>query len=121
MLVWITRLLFLLISANVVYGTHGDVYADKVQVLIKPNCERISYSPDINTDLFVAVYKSKESNRADRSYSKSSISLSEWGTFVFLPYATVHLWRGIAESSDEMAYIRNRNIRKMVFPHHYFS
>ena len=51
---WVLRALFLLISANVAYGTHGDIYADKVQELINPLEAHISYSPDINTDLFVA-------------------------------------------------------------------
>ncbi|MEQ6167175.1 hypothetical protein AAOE16_08270 [Ekhidna sp. MALMAid0563] len=120
MRLWITRFLFLLISANVVYGTHGDIYADKVQVLIKPSSESISYSPGVNTDLFTAN-KYNESSRLDRLYSKSSRTLSEWGTFVFHSLIQDNWGIGTLNGENETAYLRNRTIREMIFPHHYFS
>ncbi|MEP0366244.1 MAG: hypothetical protein ABJN36_02680 [Cyclobacteriaceae bacterium] len=121
MRVWITRFLFLLISANVVYGTHGDIYADQVQELIKPNSEIISYSPDINTDLFIASHNSKESNRAERAYFRSCMVLSEWETVVFYPSVLEGLANGMSDGTDETAYIRNCTMREMIYPHHHFS
>ncbi|MEO9476727.1 MAG: hypothetical protein ABJG41_14390 [Cyclobacteriaceae bacterium] len=121
MRVWITRFLFLLISANVVYGTHGDIYADQVQGLIKPNSEIISYSPGINTDLFIASHNSKESNRADRAFFRSCIALSEWETVVFHPVVLAGLANGMSNGTDETAYRRNCIMREMIFPHHHFS
>lgn len=121
MRVWIIRFLFLLISANVVYGTHGDIYANELQILIKPNSEIISYSPDINTDLFIAANKSNESVRTDRSCFKSFMVLTEWGTFVFHPFALVSLGMGMHDDTDETAYMRNCTMRELIYPHYHFS
>lgn len=120
MRVWITRFLFLLITANVVYGTQGDIYADKVQVLIKPNSESIAYSPGTNTDLFTSN-KQSESTRLDRLFSKSSKTPSDLGTMIFHSFTLDNLESGSFQRIYEIAFVRNRIIRGIIFPHHHFS
>tara|TARA_Y100001972_G_scaffold129080_1_gene194012 strand:- start:2047 stop:2400 length:354 start_codon:yes stop_codon:yes gene_type:complete len=114
---WVLRALFLLISANVAYGTHGDIYADKVQELINPLEAHISYSPDINTDLFVA-HKNKGSERSDRVL-KLFKKLSQKETV----YSMIKLSKteGTIEYVDQSVFIHQQVVRRLIYPHHCFS
>jgi len=114
---WLLRTLFVLISANVAYGTQGDIYADKVQMLINPLEAHISYSPDVNTDLYVA-HKNKESDRADRlikSFKRHTQTLAGYLVFRLSPNKTV-----VASLDDPVA-VHHRVVRQLIFPHHSFS
>ncbi|UXX78655.1 hypothetical protein N7E81_14940 [Reichenbachiella carrageenanivorans] len=119
MRLWITRILLLLISANVVYGTHGDIYADKIQVLINSADTQISYTPDLNTDLFIAS-KCKESSRAGRLFpilSNDYMGCSVVDLALF-DFRTIFRLAGYAH---ELSYIRYGMLRKLISPHHFFS
>lgn len=51
---FLIRVIFLLISANVAYGTSGDFYAEKVQTLLDPShAPKFLYKPYINSELFI--------------------------------------------------------------------
>lgn len=114
---WVLRALFLLISANVAYGTHGDIYADKVQELINPLEAHISFSPDINMDLF-AAQKNKGSERSDKLL-KTFHKLSQRETTCL----TIELIKSddTLRYSDNTAAIHSQVVRRLIYPHHCFS
>lgn len=50
---FLIRVIFLLISANLAYGSGGDFYAEKVQALVN-SCwhQKFHYKPHTNSELF---------------------------------------------------------------------
>ncbi len=115
---WILRILILLISANVAYGTQGDIYADKIQALLQDPDTHISYSLSSNNDLFFSTKCNTPTK--SRGFIKPLRSLQNWEGIGCICFKSLQII-STCSNQEELIFITVQMTRWMVFPHHFFS
>lgn len=113
------RVLFLLISANVAYGTSGDIYAEKIQLLLYSAENQLSYKPEINADLFVFT-RSKEAKRSNRQWPKLHSNLVVWIQPRILIPEMSEIWNHSLFQTTTVPDVKILSIRRLIFPRHFF-
>lgn len=117
------RFVLLLISANVAYGTRGDLFADQVQQLINGLPSGQQYTLAFNNDYF-AFTRVKDTQKTSTSQPKLSNQCSlDAQDEIFTRFAGGSLVIGsdrlISSASAQEVYSQKRF--SLLFPFHYFS
>jgi len=119
---FLIRVLFLLISANVAYGTSGDIYAEEVQdLLFSSSGVHYAFKPEVNSELFCFT-RDKGTKKKDTHLSSDSHK------GILYPAANLYAFHALAaaaqivscyeQSSSSNFYILI--LRRIIFPRHFF-
>ena len=116
-----TRLLFLLISANVAYGTSGDIYAEEIQGLILPfKGVQYAYNPDVNSELFCSTrYKEAKSHTQLSREKDRKAAERDTLSCVLLPLHLSNQLESLYKLHSAYCFYLLQT-RSLIFPSHFF-
>lgn len=117
---FLIRVLFLLISANVAYGTSGDIYAEKVQALLDPSHVKFSYKPYINSELFIFSRDKAKKTATEQSPDTRVKPTAAYVTGAFSSYRVLADPHQTPYQQQAAPAIYILAIRRLIFPRHTF-
>lgn len=114
---FVIRILVLLISLNVAYGTSGDVYAEEVQSLITTSQQLYKPNP-ANTELFCSLRSANGTKKITKLVPRLHLDcgtqvIAKWPLRIETGLRTLQK----CYSTRVFAILR---IKRVIFPHHFF-